>query len=215
MPDYCNCGAQLPPDAIFCHKCGKPQRELTEPEPAPVPEEESPVAAVPVEQIAAEPLPLNFHNPLAVRIGLSMATIATLLSWLPFVNIALWGAAGFFAVFFYRRRTGHLLTVRSGLRMGWITGVLMFAITTVVFTATVIPIAMSGGLATLFQSQLKNLPADDPNMQEALRYLQTGSGIAMLMIFTLAMLFVFITCLSMVGGALGAKLTGRDQRTAP
>ncbi len=28
MPDFCTCGAQLPPDALFCHKCGKPQREI-------------------------------------------------------------------------------------------------------------------------------------------------------------------------------------------
>ena len=23
--EFCTCGAQLPPDARFCHKCGKPQ----------------------------------------------------------------------------------------------------------------------------------------------------------------------------------------------
>ena len=33
MPDFCTCGAQLPPDSLFCHKCGKPQRDVIEPEP--------------------------------------------------------------------------------------------------------------------------------------------------------------------------------------
>jgi len=33
MSEFCSCGAQLPPDALFCHKCGKPQRELVAPEP--------------------------------------------------------------------------------------------------------------------------------------------------------------------------------------
>jgi len=28
MPDNCTCGAELPPDSLFCHKCGKPQREI-------------------------------------------------------------------------------------------------------------------------------------------------------------------------------------------
>ena len=30
MPEFCSCGSELPPDALFCHKCGKPQRELQE-----------------------------------------------------------------------------------------------------------------------------------------------------------------------------------------
>ena len=34
MPEFCSCGAQLPPDALFCHKCGKPQRDIVEPDPA-------------------------------------------------------------------------------------------------------------------------------------------------------------------------------------
>ena len=29
MPEFCTCGAELPPDARFCHRCGKPQREET------------------------------------------------------------------------------------------------------------------------------------------------------------------------------------------
>jgi hypothetical protein len=38
--------------------------------------------------------------------------------------------------------------------------------------------------------------------------LQSGSGVAIF----LMQLFLFITCLSMVGGALGAKLAGRASR---
>ena len=34
MPDFCTCGAELPPDARFCHRCGKPQREEVIPETA-------------------------------------------------------------------------------------------------------------------------------------------------------------------------------------
>ena len=37
MPDSCTCGAQLPPDALFCHKCGKPQRDLVTPDDPPEP----------------------------------------------------------------------------------------------------------------------------------------------------------------------------------
>jgi hypothetical protein len=205
MPEFCTCGAQLAPDSLFCHKCGKPQREVLEPEPEPEIVVDV-VAAPAVPDVAPAALPLNFHNPVAVRVAFTVALIATLLSWIPALNVILWVAAGFFAVYLYRRRTGVFLNVRAGVRLGWITGVLMFVITTVIFTLTVIPAAANGGIATLFKSQFKN--ASDPNVQEALRMLETGPGVATILLATLFMLFCFITLLAMAGGALGAKLVG-------
>ena len=208
MPDFCTCGAQLPPDSLFCHKCGKPQREVMEPEPPldSVAEFVPPVA--PPIDTAPQPPALNFHNLVAVRIAFIVAPVAFLLSWIPALNLILWIAAGFLAVFFHRRRTGVLLDVRAGVRLGWITGVIMFAITTVIFTLTVVPVAANGGIATLFRQQLKN--PSDPNVQEALRMLETTPGLATILIAMLFMLFVFITLLSMAGGALGAKFVSRN-----
>ncbi len=204
MPESCTCGAQLPPDALFCHKCGKPQRELVAPE-IHTPEHAEfvpPPAPVP---LAPEALPMNFRNPVAMRIAFTAAILAALLSWVPILNVVMWLGAGYFAVFFYRRRTGHLLNLAAGLRMGWITGVMMFAIVAVLFTAFIIVFNASGGIEVL-QSQFRN--ASDPKVQEALQTLRSGSGIAVF----LMQLFLFITCLSMVGGALGAKLVGRASR---
>jgi hypothetical protein len=210
MPEFCTCGAQLAPDSLFCHKCGKPQREVLEPEPEPEIVVDV-VAAPAVPDVAPAALPLNFHNPVAVRVAFTVALIATLLSWIPALNVILWVAAGFFAVYLYRRRTGVFLNVRAGVRLGWITGVLMFVITTVIFTLTVIPAAANGGIATLFKSQFKN--ASDPNVQEALRMLETGPGVATILLATLFMLFCFITLLAMAGGALGAKMVGSGGET--
>jgi hypothetical protein len=208
MPEFCTCGAQLPPDSLFCHKCGKPQREVV----APAPEAESVAEFLPppATPIAAAPQPpaLNFHNLAAVRIAFVVAPVAFLLSWIPALNLVLWIAAGFLAVFFHRRRTGVLLNVRAGVRLGWITGVIMFAITTVIFTLTVVPMAANGGIATLFRQQLKN--PSDPNVQEALRMLETAPGLAAILLVMLFMLFVFITLLSMAGGALGSKFVSRN-----
>jgi zinc-ribbon domain len=200
MPDSCTCGAQLPPDALFCHKCGKPQRDLVVPEtiappPPPTPEE----AAVPVSRVQA--VPLNFHNPVAIRISLSVAIVATMLFFLPYLN---WMGAGFFAVFLYRRRTGALLNMESGVRMGWMTGILMFGMMAVLLTISMVIFQAAGGIAVV-QSELKN--AMDPRMVEALNLLQSGPAVARLLI----QLFVFMTLLSMAGGALGAKMGGRSQ----
>jgi len=201
MADFCTCGAELVPDSLFCHRCGKQQREIAGYEPE---VEAEPVAAEvvppPVAAVEAAPPPENFHNRLAIQIGLVMAILATLASFLVYFN---WLAAGFFTVLVYRRRTGYPMDTRAGVRLGWITGILMFVIMTVILTGAVLFVS-GGGLA--------NLPAEmkaaiDPRMQEALKALQSGPAVAQMIV----MLFIFTTMLSMAGGALGAKLSSRSR----
>jgi hypothetical protein len=204
MADFCTCGTQLPPDALFCHKCGKPQREIAaeEPEPQPVP------AYLPTPEASPPEFPpVSFRNPVAVRIGLLLAVSATvLMGLLPFLN---WLAAGFFAVLFYRRRTGSLLNVGAGMRMGWITGLLAFVLAAITTLAIQVPAALSGKLAAVFEQQMKAMPMQDPEtIQQFSRFLATGPGVAAMLVVTLIALFIFITFLSMAGGALGAKLVG-------
>jgi hypothetical protein len=205
--EYCSCGAQLVPDALFCHRCGKAQRELMEHDEQPAPVY---VAPAPAATAKPEPLPLNFHNPVAVRIAMPVALCAALLGFtvLPILS---WLAAGFFAAFFYRRKTGWPVNVGGGVRIGWITGILMFGIWTVVLTALALPAAISGKLISTFQEQIKNSPWQDPAMLAQMSHmLQTGEGVATAVVVFFVMLFVFIICLSMAGGALGAMLGGRD-----
>ena len=209
MPEFCTCGAQLPPDALFCHKCGKPQREI--PGVAPVEEVRDRIeihVPPPVLQ-TTDPPRVDFRNPVAVRIALLLAVSATVLTgFLPFLN---WLAAGFFAVWFYRRKTGARINVGAGVRLGWITGILTFSLAAVVFALEKIPAALNGQLADTIRQQLHNLPMhQDPAVISQLNeLLASGSGVAFFLVFTLAGQFLMITCLSMAGGALGAKLTGR------
>ena len=215
MADICTCGAQLPPDSLFCHKCGKPQREIETPEiernvftAPPVATDAAPLPAPPVEPRPA-PLPLNFRNPIAVRIALMAAVGATLLNFL--VPVLNWPAAGFFAVFLYCRKTGTRLDVSAGVKIGWITGLLAYGFAAIFNGATLIPDALSGKLGKTFLEQMKNWPSQDPNMMAQMTHLiQTKQGGVMLLLFMLAALFVFVTCLSMAGGALGAKMVGRS-----
>ena len=206
MPEFCTCGAQLPPDALFCHKCGKPQREIMAPEterntyPAAIAPEPTPPPPP-----RPQPLPLNFHNPIAVRIALLAAVSATVVSlFLPIVN---WLAAGFFAVFFYCRKTGFRMDVLAGVKIGWITGLIAYGFYAVVFTAEQLPDALSGHLGKTILEQMKNSTFQDPaTIQQMSKVVESNP--AMVIIFLLAALFVFVTCLSMAGGALGAKLVG-------
>jgi hypothetical protein len=202
MPETCTCGAQLPPDSLFCHKCGKPQREIAEPE-VHKPVILAPVTGAPAPAFATAPrfaMPVSFKNPVAVRISLLVGLVAMFFSFLPIVN---WLAAGFFAVLFYRRKTHNLLNVGAGLHLGWITGLVMFTMWGVLLMAE----GLSGKLTGVVQEQIKSLPAaNDPYFQQVAQFMASGPGL----VIVLAIGFVLITALSMAGGALGAKIVGRD-----
>ena len=213
MPEFCSCRAQLPPDARFCHKCGKPQFNDVHPEDF---VEESPVAAVAVPLSAIEPPPLpleiNFHNGIAVRVGFLVALMAVLLVVFPlpfpFVRLLLaFVAAGYFSVYLYTRRTGQRLSPRSGARLGWITGIFSFTIFTFQLTAGVLLTSSEGGLAEALKS---SLPANDSRSQQVLQILQEPSAMAVMMVMVLFFLFVLLTVLPTLGGAIGAKVLARE-----
>lgn len=213
MPEFCTCGAQLPPDARFCHKCGKPQFEeppLEESEP------ETP-AFTPVIPVALAPVPISFRNPSAVRSALLAAALASLLMTVPLPPPASMGwlllsllLGGFLAVWFYRRRSGVELSVRDGMKMGWITGMFCFVIATLFFTLSVVLISRKGGLATFYREQFAARGAMDANVEQFLEILQNPAGLATVLLLSLLFVFVFFTLLPTVGGALSAKLLSRD-----
>lgn len=208
MPDFCTCGAQLPPDARFCHKCGKPQYDypgLTE-------ETAEPVAPVRSEPSATLPAEISFHNRLAVRIGFIAALLAVLLLMFPlpypFARLLVaFSAAGFLAVFLYSRRTGQILSIRSGARMGWITGIFSFVLVTIVSTATLLAISSQGGLVQFFRSQL---PPNDARAETLAHALNDPATLAGGLVFSVIILFIILTTLPMLGGALGAKVLAKE-----
>jgi hypothetical protein len=203
MTDYCTCGAQLPADALFCHKCGKPQREIL---PAIEGAHSKAQEEAPPPPPSREILPLNFRNPAAVRVALIVALTATVaFFFMPFLN---WVLGGFFAVLFYRRRTGFLLNLGAGMRMGWITGVLAFVLYTIPFAIEVPQLHTQ--INTLIQDRLRNMPGQDPLMiEQATRFFQSGAGLATAVIFSLVAMFLIIIFLSVAGAALAAKVMGR------
>jgi hypothetical protein len=207
VPDFCTCGAQLPPDARFCHKCGKPQFEETVAE-APESDTQVPVAAT----APAQPPEIGFGNGIAVRVGFLTALIAVLLVIIPMPFqlgrlIFAFIAAGFLAVYLYRRRTGQKVSLRGGARMGYITGIFSFTIFTVQFTAGVLASSSEGGFAGALK---QSLPANDARTQQVLQIIQEPSALVMLMLMVLFLLFVVLTLLPTLGGVLGAKVLARE-----
>jgi hypothetical protein len=211
VPEFCTCGAQLPPDARFCHKCGKPQYDypgLEEPEPAPPPMPVASPPQAPQVQLSAE---ISFHNRLAVRIGFIAAMAAVVISIFPipfpFVRLPIaFVAAGFLAVYLYSRRTGQMLSIRSGARMGWITGIFSFMLVTIL-TAALVAITSQGDLMKQLRSQL---PANDARADMIQQVFSNPALIVAVVVLYLMMFFIFFTALPMIGGALGAKVLEKE-----
>jgi zinc-ribbon domain len=214
VPERCTCGAQLPPDARFCHKCGKPQYdypgvEAAETAPPEITEIAPPPATAPRIEI---PPDIGFHNRLAVRMGFIAAAVAVLVCMLPIPFVALrlplaFIAAGFLAVYLYSRRTGQVLTPRSGARMGWITGVFCFILVSVIFTIAMVAITSQGGLEKQLETQLS---PNDPRWEMVRQALNNPAIIVAVLILYLMLFFVILTALPMIGGALGAKLLEKE-----
>jgi hypothetical protein len=202
VPEYCTCGAQLPPDARFCHKCGKPQREED------LVVEEQPIVVVAPPPVAPPPPPaINFHNAIAVRVALLAGTLAFMISAVlgPLGLIAL-AFAGFFAVYLYRRRTGAILSVANGARLGWLSGIFIFTIAIIVFTIQLVALSPSQMMRDLHEQMTKNYSASEAQINQVITFLASPSGIGMIVLFS----FLMITLLPALGGAVGAKLLNRQ-----
>jgi len=218
MPGYCTCGAKLAEDALFCHKCGKPQREIApeEVEEAPQPEFRAEVQQV-IAAAAAAPPGINFQNRTAVRTALLSALLGTMLLHFPLpVFLAVFWflvcllAAGFVAVYLYHRRTGETLTVRNGVRMGWLTGVFSFLITLVLTLPVLIMVQQQGGLGAALREQMEKAAAPGLNVEEAMRVLESPVALGMVTLFAVGVYFLVFIGVTIIGGALGAKVLEKE-----
>jgi hypothetical protein len=212
VPEFCTCGAQLPPDARFCHKCGKPQYDypaVEEPEPVQAPIEPPTLTPAPHAPISSE---IGFHNRLAVRIGFiaALTAVFVFLVPLPFPFLRLlvaFIAGGFFAVLLYSRRSGQMLSIRSGARMGWITGVFSFTMLSVLFAFVMVKISNEGGLGKYLLSQL---PANDARAETLAQAFNDPAMLVVMVLLSLGFLFIVLTALPVIGGALGAKVLEKE-----
>ncbi len=205
METRCTCGAVLPEDARFCHRCGKPQYEediirLSEPTPAlPPPPEMAPQAAS---------SRISFRNGRAVAVSIVVATIALL--GMGFISLlspllapfALCGA-GFLTVVIYRRRSSEHISTVAGARLGWMTGLWLFLITFVGLALFALYISSPSGLAAL-RAATNVMPNPD-----LAKILNDPQGFLASIPREIAGWFLTVTLLPGLGGMLAAKFPSR------
>jgi hypothetical protein len=208
VPEFCTCGAQLPPDALFCHKCGKLQRD----EPLPVPDELVPAPIATVSAAPAGAPEIGFHNSQAVRVAFLVGSLAFLLFSLPFpifLRLLFLLGAGVFSVFLYRRRSGHPVEIGGGARMGWITGLFCFVIFAVLFAASMAILSVlmrDPATATQFRDQMGAMGMTPEMIQQATDLFRSPVQVLLMLVS----LFVTSTLIPALGGALGARLLRKN-----
>jgi hypothetical protein len=198
-PERCTCGTFLVENAMFCHRCGRLVRASA------TPQEEAPVEAPPVVPVAAAPpppLPINFGNPIAVRVAFLMSLGILMTAFVPLVNllIVVWCLlAGWGGVRLYRRLTGLRLTVAAGARLGFLTGVLATVSLTIIFALGML--FSSQEIIDEFAAQMARQPS--PLAEVA----KNPSAVGTLLVMSMLVMFVLMVGICAAGGALGAKFS--------
>ena len=197
MPSSCSCGAPLPDDARFCHRCGKPQWEqdaafTSAPEPPRVTATAPPPA--PVSGLSH----VTLGNPLVLRTSLLVATLTAMIEMIPFVSLIAPILGGFFTVSLYQRRSGVGGFVGDGAKLGWLTAVFNAILLTILISAT---ISFSGFNMDAVRDQMRH-QAFSP---EQLQMVNSPWFLAFIVLFGWLVLFAFSSLLHIAGGALGAR----------
>ena len=186
--------------------CGKPQRESDlafESEMAPPPAVVPEVVTAPPEPPPAPPITLA--NGAAVRAALLACGLAIVLSaaLTPLrLNLIATLAGGFLAVYLYRRRTGLPVSVVSGMRLGWMTGLFAFLLMAIMMILMVLALS-DPQIAAEVKAQATQHGAGDIN--QLFEMLDKPSGVAMLV----AGEFFSSTLLMGLGAMAGAKFLSR------
>jgi len=114
-------------------------------------------------------------------------------------------AAGFIAVVLYRSNSAEPLTTAAGARLGWMTGLCLFAVFAVV--ATVVSIYLASPAGSDIVKQLQSMP------QFAKVSIGNPHDVMMNILVSAIPTFFMVTLLPGLGGMLGAKLSARGRHS--
>jgi len=213
VEEFCTCGAKLVPDALFCHRCGRPVRPLIaeeepveeQPEAAPQPEPEP--DRVVITNAVVEPEPnVDFRNRTVIKSCLLAACFSLVCGMLvspigagALFPIVLFGG-GWIASYLYCRGSMRPVNVRSGAALGWIAGLFTFLILLVFITLLFAALASNPEIVQLLRDNSTRYGARAEDMNQLLELPKHPDRLAL----GLALNFVQLTVFSSLGGLLHA-----------
>jgi hypothetical protein len=215
------CGHSIEDGKAFCSQCGAPQIRVAVPETlveaAPQGDGKAralegdvgpgssviPVGTLPgSETRALRPCALAA----AVAVGL------TALGLNPFVAAL---GAGFLGIAFYRRRgPGTLIRSGSGAKLGAVSGILFFAMSTVLELLAVALLHKGAEIRSQMLDKVQQAAAryPGPEVQPFLDFVKSPDGFAIMMVASVIFGLLAFVVLGSCGGVLGAALLGRRDR---
>jgi hypothetical protein len=206
----CTCGAQLPDDARFCHRCGRPQFE----EDIARMQDEA-LQAAPVPPTPSAPVRIDFSNRKAVMVSIAVSmltlfvfTASSVLA--PFAAslllLPLFCFAGFTAARWYTKQTGQSITAQAGARLGFMTALWAFLVVVVICVFMAVFISnpqWRGQLVEMINTQ------GNPAAAQIVKMLDDPRKFILLMMGELLVNFCLFTFPSMLGGMLGVRYGGK------
>jgi len=209
------CGQRVEEGVPFCPHCSAPQIRVRVAEPPAVPVlATEPASAMPSSQSTGVVLPVAWSA--AFRPCILAAVIASILMYsglYPFIAMI---SVGFLAVVFYRQRwPGSAIKPAAGVRLGALSGLLGFAISSL-FQVVVVVFLHKGAevrdqlMKVIDQAATRTT---DPQAIAMLQRFKSGDGLELLMIFIVFFLLMTSILLGVLGGALGGALLGRNNRS--
>jgi hypothetical protein len=215
------CGHSIEDGKPFCLQCGAPQIRVAMPEASAEPiAEGSPALPAAVHEPGPDfpgaplsSLPTGWSY--ALRPCALAAGVAVLLMFLglnPFVAAL---GAGFLGVAFSRRRNpGASIGRGAGARLGALSGLLFFGISTALNTLAVAVLHKGAEIRSELLDKLQQWAAryPGPEVQPFLDFVKSPNGFAIMMAGSVIFGFIAFIVLGSCGGALGAALLGRHNR---
>jgi hypothetical protein len=210
------CGQAVEEGVAFCPHCSAPQIRVVIAEPAPVPGT-APQAAVALSssQAAAQvAIPARWSTVL-MPCALA-ALIASLLMSLGLYPVMGAFIAGFLAVIFHRqRRSGTVLQAATGARLGALSGLFLFAMSSILGALRVLLLHKGPEIHNELTARIDQAASRtaDPQTLAMLERLKTPGGLEFLMILGLGFALFAAIVLAALGGALAGTILGRRDRS--
>ncbi len=205
------CGATIDEGIAFCPHCSAPQIRVAGIETA----ASIDVTADVPHSIASSTTAIYW--PQALPAAAVAGLVAAVLALVPLGGFGLGTlSAGFLSVLLYRRRNAVFNpTAGAGAKLGALSGALAFAFLTVFLALRA---AFFNTSAQIRQTMIEAVEqsaarsSSPQQAQQALEFLRTPAGFAVMLVVGLITMFVIFLIFSSVGGAIGAVLLRRKDR---